>query len=118
MEPDLWCILKIKSIKSTKDAKSNISINPHYRVFGSWSGDFLKGDSWKMNSGIIKIEEDDMFYYFYGESGSCYKCYKSAYGVTTYGYSIIKGWLDASDGFLELLKDEFNWMEIKYDEMF
>ena len=44
--PDGWMIVKITGT------------NPHYRVFGSWRGGYLSGDSWRMNSGIISVKED------------------------------------------------------------
>lgn len=31
-----------------------------------------------MNSGITSVEEDEEYYYFKGESGSVYKCWKDS----------------------------------------
>ena len=53
--------------------------DPHYRVWTGTSGGYLSGDSWRMNSGIVKVEEDDWHYYFHGSSGSVYQCHKDAY---------------------------------------
>jgi hypothetical protein len=64
---DNWVILKIKGD------------DPHYRVLAGWSGGYTTGDSWRMNSGITKVEETENSYLFYGSSGSCYKCRKSSY---------------------------------------
>ena len=55
--------------------------DPHYRVLAGWSGGYTTGDSWRMNSGITKVEEDDRAYNFYGSSGSTYRCGKNAYGL-------------------------------------
>ena len=64
----------------------------YYKVFGSWAGGYLDGDSWRMNSGITKVEEDDSHLYFYGLSGSCYKCHKDGYGIaTSYSQSVLEG---------------------------
>jgi len=65
--PDNWVVIKIKGD------------DPHYRVLAGWSGGYLDGDAWRMNSGITKVEEDEHHYLFYGSSGSCYKCHKEAY---------------------------------------
>ena len=51
-----------------------------YKVLGGWSGGYLDGDSWRINSGIAYtsyLEEDDC-YLFHGHSGSIYKCHVGA----------------------------------------
>ena len=63
--PDNWVIVRI----------------PHedkhiYKVVAGWSGGYLHGDSWRVNSGIIHIEDCGDSYRFHGESGSVYKCRK------------------------------------------
>jgi hypothetical protein len=69
--PDRWIVLRIHiSDGETVD-----------KVFASWYGGYLDGASWRLNSGIERTEEDQDFYYFYGYSGSCYKCSKSTEGV-------------------------------------
>jgi hypothetical protein len=80
--PDKWLLIKIGGT------------DPHYRVFGSWSGGYLDGDSWRMNSGITRVEEDGDYYKFFGSSGSCYRCHKEMYGATTYGWSVATGYVD------------------------
>ena len=45
----------------------------YFKVFGSRSGGYLDGDSWRLNSGVVSAKKDDNYYYFRGESGSCYK---------------------------------------------
>ena len=55
--------------------------DPHYRVLGGWSGGYTQGSSWRMNSGITKVQEDESFYYFYSFSGSRYRCGKESYGL-------------------------------------
>ena len=55
---------------------------PHcHKVLAGWRGGYLDGDDWRMNSGITKIDFDDEHYYFYGETGSCYKCKTDRYGL-------------------------------------
>ncbi len=65
-QPDNWIILKISENET------------FYKVLCGWSGGYLHGDSWRMNSGIEKITEDDEYYNFIGASGSAYKCHKDS----------------------------------------
>lgn len=69
-EPDNWVVLKIINGDET-----------FYKVFGGWSGGYLDGDSWRLNSGIIAFEDQSPLYGFYGYSGSVYWCHKSNYGI-------------------------------------
>lgn len=78
INPDKWMIIKITGR------------TPHYRLFGSWSGGYLGNDEWRMNSGIVGVEDDGTNYLVHGESGSVYICSKHGYGVTAYGYGIAK----------------------------
>lgn len=63
-EPDNWVVVKFPD---------------HYRVLAGWSGGYLSGDSWRLNSGIVRAEQDEQYWYFYGASGSCYSCHKGTY---------------------------------------
>lgn len=69
--PEEWAIIKFE-----------LNGNTEYKVFGSWRGGYLTGDSWRLNSGISKVEEHDNYYHFYGYSGSVYRCRKGRYGIT------------------------------------
>lgn len=100
--PDNWVILKVKGD------------DPHYRVLAGWSGGYLDGDSWRMNSGITRSEFDGDYWYFYGSSGSCYKCYLDSYrlsGMTTGIYSQLK---DKHGDKIELLEDQ-EWIKNDWD---
>ena len=44
-----------------------------YKVLGGWSGGYLDGDSWRMNSGIKSFYIEKECYYFVGYSGSVYR---------------------------------------------
>ena len=67
--PDQWEIVEVGGT------------HPHYRIFGSWSGGYLDGDSWRLNSGVVRCEVDGDYYLFHGHTGSIYKCHKEAYGI-------------------------------------
>ena len=64
--PDNWVIIKI----------DNGQESIYYKVLAGWSGGYLDGDSWQLNSGIVKIEESENYYDFIGSSGSVYHCHK------------------------------------------
>lgn len=96
--PERWVILKLP--------------NNCYKVFATWSGGYLDGDRWKLNSGIEKVEQDDNYYYFIGFSKSCYKCYKKRYGIaTSYGLGVLNKIIEQGDGQIELMEDSGNWSD-------
>lgn len=45
--PDKWVLVHFDKGK-----------DPHYRVFGSWSGSFLEGDEWRLSSGVTHVDND------------------------------------------------------------
>lgn len=105
--PDKWLVVKI----SHGDAS-------HYRVFACWYGGYAGSDRWKLNSGITKVTQDENFYYFDGSSGSVYQCHKETYGANMYGQGVLNNIIENSskDGtIVEILPEETNFMELKYD---
>ena len=105
--PDKWLMVKL----TNKDDKS------HYRIFACWYGGYLDGDSWKMNSGVTKITEDEKEYHFEGSSGSVYHCNKSMYGVSGYGAGVLGNLIEKSKDTvaIEILPLETNFMELHYE---
>lgn len=99
--PDRWII--IKCVHPDND-------DPIYKVLGSWYGGYLNADSWRINSGIMSINEADDYFEFIGYSGSKYKCYKSVYGtnmLTAGIYESYKKQLEVQEGCLfEMLSEE------------
>lgn len=77
--PDRWVIIKGKWNGETV-----------YKVLAGWSGGYLEGQSWRINSGITKVTVDDSYYYFEGSSGSTYKCHKNGYGLNLIMGSIVQ----------------------------
>ena len=104
--PDGWMLVKITGT------------DPHYRVFGSWAGGYLDGDSWRMNSGITKVTESETHYIIHGMSGSTYKVYKESYGrVTAYNAGVITDYCERSGGKMEIVEEcpaniatDFDWI--------
>ena len=78
--PDRWTIVRITS-------KDHPQID---KVVGSWFGGYGGSDSWRMNSGIERIEEHEKHYDIHGYSGSVYKCYKESQGMSAYTRGIIE----------------------------
>lgn len=78
LKPDKWTIVKLPD-------------NNGYKVLAQWSGGYTQGDSWKLNSGIVKVttetnmvgDRENRYYLFHGYSKSVYKCNKEMYGVTS-----------------------------------
>jgi hypothetical protein len=96
--PNKWVILKITTVEPVI-----------YRVFGMWRGGYLSGDSWRVNSGIDRVEETDDSYLFYGRSGSVYDCAKRAYGLTAYGSAVLCQWLA---GGVQIMPEDTDWMTL------
>ncbi len=79
--PDAWVIVKV----TNKD-------EVFYRVFAGWYGGYAGTDSWKLNSGITRVEDEGNYYKFFGETGSCYNCGKSAERMTGYMSQLYVSW--------------------------
>ena len=106
--PDKWMVVKI----------TGNDLPPVYKVFACWSGGYLDGDSWKLNSGITKVTEKTDYFFFDGSSGSVYACRKGMYGSTAYGYGVLQNFIKkAADNAvtIEVLPEETNWLEINYE---
>jgi hypothetical protein len=110
-KPEQWVVVKIENPKEKDPFLRTV-----HKVFASWAGCYTAVDSWKMNSGIDRIMEDESTVKFYGYSGSCYECKKGSYGT---GFSYTAGILDnfinkAKDmgARITILPEDTNWMEL------
>lgn len=108
--PDRWVMLEIKS---------NELHAPTYKILAGWFGGFATGDSWKLNSGVTKVEEDGEFYLFYGYSGSVYRCHKNDYGLCGITSSVLANFQhqikDMPNSSIEVLKPNANFLGITYE---
>lgn len=100
--PDNWVIIKIKGD------------DPHYRVLGGWSGGYTTGDSWRMNSGITKVEFENDQYIFHGSSGSKYICHKDTYGLRMNNAHVWYATEAQHGDKVELMKENTDWMNIDW----
>jgi len=110
-KPEQWVVVKIENPKATDPFLKTI-----HKVFASWSGGYLDGDSWKMNSGIDRIMEDESTVKFYGYSGSCYECRKGSYGTgTSFPTAVLENYINKAKelgGTMTILPEDTNWMEL------
>lgn len=79
--PDRWVVVTITSEEFGAVDK----------VFCGNYGGYLGSDTWRLNSGIAKVEETEEAFIFTGISGSIYKCYKASYGMSGYTASVYDG---------------------------
>jgi len=105
--PENWVVLKINGPE------------PYFKVFAGWRGGYLNSDRWKMNSGIVGIEEDEDYYYFEGHSGSRYKCNKNGYGLkdgmywfSSYVQGILESIIEKSPVPIEVLDEDTDFTDI------
>jgi hypothetical protein len=59
-----------------------------YKVLAGWYGGYTGGDSWQINSGIVEIIEEELYYDVVGESGSVYRCPKHSEKLSGYTQGI------------------------------
>lgn len=88
--------------------------DPHYRVLAGWSGGYTQGDSWRMNSGIVKVEDYEHSFRFYGSSGSCYHCGKESYGLKMNNAYIWNQLQKLHGDKVELLSEDADFMNIDW----
>ena len=93
-EPDRWLLVEHGDI---------------HKVFATWTGGYLDGDSWRLNSGIESVEVDGDYLLFRGFSGSIYKCHKDGYGTTGYGSMMLAELIEQVG--LKPLKEYEEYME-------
>ena len=98
--PDRWVIIKISKGGETL-----------YKVLAGWSGSYLEGQSWKVNSGISKCDVEGNHILFHGHSGSIYKCHRKGYGANMIMGGIMAQ-LDGVEG-VKVLSEEEAFSELK-----
>lgn len=104
--PDNWVVLKIK----TDQPSSHF-----YKVLAGWSGGYLDGDSWRINSGIAKVDRENKYspyIDFYGYSGSVYRCHKETYGLRMNNAGIYDKMKEQFGDRIEMMPAETDWMEL------
>lgn len=87
---------------------------PHYRLLVGWSGGYLNGDSWKISSGITRVEETDSAFLFYAASGSCYACGKQSYCLRMNNAHIWEKIEKLQGDKTEMLPEKTDWLNMDW----
>jgi len=105
--PDNWVVLKIKQDKLD---------NGYYRVLAGWSGGYVNGDAWRINSGIKSCEKDGDYYKFKGYSGSVYICHQNSYRLSMATAPMLNSLLNnqSFEGQVSLIDSNTNWLEVNW----
>jgi len=90
--PDSWVVVKMEA--------------GLYKVLGGWSGGYTTGGSWRLNSGITRVEDAGKHWRFYGESGSCYVVHKKGYAMRM----SMSGLYNQIKDRVELLDKDTDWI--------
>jgi len=80
--PDQWVLIQLESTEKGKITK----------ILSGWYGGYLNGDSWRLSSGVTKIEDKDKFYLIHNQSGSIYTCHKNNEGLSGLTSNILHKW--------------------------
>lgn len=104
--PDNWVVIRM----THKDSV-------FYKVLAGWSGSYLNGDSWRLNSGVDKCVYDVTTdrWKFYGATGSVYYCHVDTYGLRMSTAPIWNQMLEKYPDQVELLENR-NWAEMDWSK--
>lgn len=79
--PDKWVVLEVIDDEG----------KTFHKVFASWSGSYTEGESWRLNSGVDRVETFKDSFLVHSESGATYRLHKEMYGVAGLGnYGVLK----------------------------
>ena len=98
--PDNWVVLQF------------LEPTMHYRVLAGWSGGYLNGDSWRLNSGITKVTEVEGVLNFHGATGSVYKCRKTGYCLRKNNAGVWDQIKELKGDSVELLPETTDWLKL------
>ena len=101
--PDNWVVIKLDD-----------GVEPHYRVLAGWSGGYTTGNHWRVNSGITKVTEDNMYYYFSGSSGSTYWCGKKSYMLRMNNVRIWDQLQRLHGDKVKMMPEDTDWMNLDW----
>lgn len=100
--PDNWVVIKFKGD------------DPHYRILGGWSGGYLDGDSWRMNSGITAVDELENVFMFKGATGSVYTCRKEQYCLRMNNAYIWSKLQEIHGDNVEMMPEDTDWLNMDW----
>lgn len=82
--PDRFVIVRITEKDST----------PVYKVYASWKGGYLGGDSWRLSSEIKSVTQDIGGTQIHTISPSVYHVHSHSYGMTMFGSSVYSDFVE------------------------
>jgi hypothetical protein len=85
--PDAWVILRIETDGEIL-----------HKVMGGWYGGFAGADSWRVNSGIERVEPVGQGYRIHGYSGSIYLVHEVSQRATMLMSGVIKSLQERAEG--------------------
>ena len=100
--PDVWVVLRIKPEDSPVI----------YKVLAGTSGGYLDGSSWRINSGITKVEKEDDCYLFHGFSGSVYACHQDSYRMNLASSGIYNEIMERHEATVTMLPKDTDFLNI------
>lgn len=106
--PDKWKLIKIINHKKNE---------VYYKIFGTWSGSYIYGSSWKLSSGCKSFEYDphNKIWSSPQWSGSTYQIHENAEGVCGMWDGFLQDFVDKStdDVTIEVVENpDFSKIEI------
>jgi hypothetical protein len=105
--PDTWVVLRIVSIKDDNTI--------FYRLLSGWYGGYAGSDEWRLNSGIIKMEDIGSHWIVYGQSGSVYRCHKDSYQLSIATEGKYAEWRKTlGEENLQMMPEETDWLNVNW----
>ena len=102
--PSSWVIVKMYPV----------NVNPLYRLLGGWSGGYLDGDSWRLNSGITEVSDSNLYYTFKGSSGSEYRVNKSSYGLKLNTAGVWSALETQLGDKVQMMSEDTDWLKLDW----
>ena len=102
--PDNWCVIKFNSDEH----------GTFYKILAGWSGGYLSGDAWRMNSGITNVEEDHDAFRFRRTTGSWYTCRKGLYCLRRNNVYIWDELKHKYGDKVELMPEDTDWLNMDW----
>ena len=101
--PDAWQVIEINTPTETI-----------YKLFSTWYGSYLNGESWKLNSGITNMKKVGKVYEVTGHSGSVYTvpAYENTYRTTAYTGSVLNQLIKKSEYKIRVLPYNTEWEKL------
>ena len=104
-KPDCWVVLKLPE---------------GYKVLAGWSGGYLDGDSWRMNSGVTRVDiqrdwRDEEYLVFHGHTGSEYWCHRELYRLKMPMAGIYNQLKEKYPNQVEIMPEDTDWLSMKWE---